>query len=254
MASWIGLLQARGLDPDLVLPEPLLLPAPDHGFFLYDDGELPLLRSQDDAFSIEPELVEIVIGDQQVERLDRSEFEAGLAAAIADSPVNLRQGAFAKRRRWKIEWPLLRRLAGLAVGILVATLLIQVVYILRYTYAADALEAEADRVASAALRRPNTTNASAQLGRRVAELGGSGARYAELAPAIFAAVRDTPMVELSGLQLDRSGSARVTVQADSPASLEAFQTRLRSSGLGTVPGPLRTAGGRPTAEIMVSAQ
>jgi general secretion pathway protein L len=28
MAGWIGRLQAQGLDPDLVLPEPLLLPRP----------------------------------------------------------------------------------------------------------------------------------------------------------------------------------------------------------------------------------
>ncbi len=254
MAGWIGRLQANGLDPDLVLPEPLLLPRPERGFFRYDGDTLPLFRSANDAFSIEPELAGIILADAEVQVLDEDRFDAGIAAAIADLPVNLRQGAFAKSRRWKIEWKLVRRIAGLALGLILATLAIQVVNILRYTYAADALEAEANRVASRALPNASVTNAPAQLERRVTELGGNGADYGSLSAAVFAAVRDTPNVELAGMVFDRSGSLRVTLQADGPASFTAFQGRLEASGLSVEPGPLRTSGGRPVAELTVRSQ
>ncbi len=113
MAGWLGRLQAEGLDPDLVMPEPLLLPRPDEGFVRYDRGEIPLFRGRSDAFSVEPDLATLVTGRAKVESIDTDGFEAGLSAALAAPAVNLRQGAFAKRRQWGIEWPLVRRLAML---------------------------------------------------------------------------------------------------------------------------------------------
>lgn len=254
MAGWIGRLQALGLDPDLILPEPLLLPRPDQGFLRYDREPLPLFRARSDAFSIEPELAELIVPSDGLVTLDKPAFEAGIPSAIADPPVNLRQGAFAKRRRWKLEWKLIRRLAMLAFGILLVTLAIQVVSILRYTYATDALEAEAERVAARALPRVTVSNAPAQLERRLTELGGSGAGYSEIASALFAAVRDTPNVELAGLIFDPGGSLRATVQADSPATLSIFQERISASGFTVEAGPLRTGGGRPVAELTVRAR
>jgi general secretion pathway protein L len=184
MAGWIGRLQAEGLDPDLVLPEPLLLPVPAEGFARYDRGALPLWRGQGDAFSAEPELAQLVVREAPVRQLDHDEFEAHLAAALAALPVNLRQGAFAKRRRWKIEWPLVRRLAGLAALLLLATLLLQVMTIFRYTFAADRIEAETQ-----ALRRAAGPVTPAQA--RV------GPGYGGLASALFGAVNATPNAELT---------------------------------------------------------
>jgi general secretion pathway protein L len=254
MAGWIGRLQAQGLDPDVVLPEPLLLPRPDEGFIRHDRGPLPLFRGRSDAFSIEPELAELVLADADILTLDSDQFEAGIGEAVAHPPVNLRQGAFAKRRRWKLEWKLIRRLASLALGILLVTLAIQVVSILRYTYAADALEVEANRVAARALPRVTVTNAPTQLERRLTELGGGGAGYSDIAASVFAAVRDTPNVELTGLIFDPTGSLRATVQADSPSTLSAFQERISASGFTVEAGPLRTGGGRPVAELTVRAR
>lgn len=251
MAGWIGRLQADGLDPDLVVTEPLLLPRPDNGFLRYDGDALPLFRGRNDAFSVEPELAELILPGADIRVVDEDEFEAGIGAALGEMPVNLRQGPFAKSRRWKLDWKLIRRLAGLTLGILLVTLAIQVVNILRYTYAADALEAEARQIASRVLPNASATNAPAQLQRRVTELGGNGAGYGSLSAAIFAAVRDTPNVEMGAMVFDQSGTVRVTLQADGPASVSAFQSRLEANGLTVEPGPLRTSGGRPVAELTV---
>lgn len=254
MAGWIGRLHSQGLYPEVFLTEPLLLPRPEEGFVRHDRGPLPLFRGRSDAFSIEPELAGLVVGDAPVITVGPDEFEAGVAEAVAHPPVNLRQGAFAKQRRWKLEWKLVRRLASLALGILLVTLAIQVVSILRYTYAADALEVEANRVAARALPRVAVSNAPAQLQRRLTELGGGGAGYGDLAASVFAAVRDTPNVELTGLIFDPGGSLRATVQADSPATLSILQERIGAGGFTVEAGPLRSGGGRPVAGLTVRAR
>lgn len=253
MAGWLGRLQAEGLDPDLVMPEPLLLPRPDEGFVRYDRGEIPLFRGRSDAFSVELDLAALVTGRAKVESIDTDGFEAGLSAALAAPAVNLRQGAFAKRRQWRIEWPLVRRLAMLGLAILLVTLAIQVVAILRYTYAADALEQQANALASQTLRRSGAlSNAPALMEQRVTELRGSGPGYGRLASALFEAVRATPNAELSGM-IFTDGALRATVAGDAPATLSSVQERLGAGGLRVEASPIRTSGGRPAAELTVQA-
>ncbi len=252
MAGWLGKLQAQALDPDVMLPEPLLLSAPREGYVRHERGGLPLYRGPTDAFSLEPELAELIVAPAQVEAIDEEAFEGGLWDALASPVVNLRQGAFAKRRRWKIEWALVRRLAMLAVALALVTLAIQVAATFRYTLEADALEMEANRIAATALQRSGpVTDGSGQLERRLSELRGSGPGYSAMATAVFAAVRDTPNVELTGLFFDQTGAMRATVQADSPATIALVQQRIEGGGFAVVIGEVRSGGGRPTADVTV---
>ncbi len=255
MAGWLGRLQAHALDPDLVLPEPLLLRPPADGYVKHERGGLPLYRGSSDAFSVEPELADLILARAPVQAVDEQAFETGLADAVQYPAVNLRQGAFAKRRRWKLEWALVRRLALLGLALLAVTLAIQVASIFRYTLEADALELEANRVAATALQRSGpVTDGTRQLERRVSELRGGGAGYSAMASALFGAVQATPNVELTGLEFDQSGAMRATVQADSPATIAAFQQRIEGGGFAAEAGPMRTGGGKQTAEITVRAR
>lgn len=255
MAEWLAALQAHGIDPDAVVPETSLLPRPADGYLFHAGAGGPLYRGRDDAFSIEPELAELVMAGAPVETLSEDRFEAGLPEAVAAPAVDLRQGAFAKRRRWKMERALVRRLAALALLILLVTLLIQVAAILRYTFAADALEQETEAVAARALRSPaRLTNPPAQLGERLAELRGRGGGYGGLASPLFAAVQATPNAELTALIFDASGSLRATVQADSPATIAALRQRIEATGNLVDVGAMRSGGGRPTAELTVRAR
>jgi general secretion pathway protein L len=255
MAGWLGRMQAHGLDPDLVIPEPLLLPEPEEGFVRYDRGDKPLLRGRSDAFSIEPELADLVVGGVPVVLLDHDTYEAGMAAAVAQPAVNLRQGEFAKRRQWRIDWPVVRRLVAIGLGILLVTLAIQLVLIMRYTYSADALELEARQVAGRfAPGAEGASDPAARLRQRLVELGGGGAGYGALASALFGAVSGVPNVELAALSYDRDGSLRATVQGDSPATLTAMQDRIRAGGLTAELAQMRAAGGRQAAELTVRAQ
>ena len=255
MAGWIGRLQAVGLDPDIVIPEPLLLPVRDNIAVRYERGEKPLYRSPNDAFSIEPELAEIVLADIPVEAIDDAAFEAGLGQALEQRPVDLRQGPFAKRTRFKIEWKLVRRLTLLVAAILLVTLAVQVATILRYTFAADALERELEQVASRALPGSGRiANAPAQLGERLTALRGSGIGYSALASALFAAVRGTANAQIIGIVFQPDGTLRATMQGDTAATISALAERLRADGFAVDAGPVRSDGGRQVAELTVRVQ
>jgi general secretion pathway protein L len=215
-------------DPDLIVPESLLLLPPAEGLVRRGLDHRGLAA----AFSVEPELAELVIGDAPVEEIGEQAFEAGLAAALAEPALNLRQGPFARRRQWKVDGGNLRRLALLAAALALVSLILQIATILSYRFATDRLEAEA-----AALGGPATVR--------------SRPGFGALAPLLFEAVRSTPNLELTRLEYRPDGSLGATVSVDSPATLAAFRARAEASGLSVEGGNFTSAGGQPTADLVL---
>lgn len=216
-------------DADLILPAPLLLPAPEGGFVRYSSD----YRGPAAAFTLEPELARIVVAGAEVADIGQDELEAALAPILAEPPINLRQGAFARRRRWGVESRYGRRIGWLVLALAVLSLAVEVATILSHTFAADRLEAEANALA-------------AQAGP--ADIGpGFGAS----AGLLFEAVRTTPNVELTRLEYRPEGALDMTVMMDSPATLAVFRSRLEASGLRVEPGERRSAGGRPAVDLRV---
>jgi general secretion pathway protein L len=251
-ADWLARMESAGFDPDLILPETLLLPPPADGMVHYDRGGIALHRGREEAFAVEPELAALVLAGREVVEIDIVEFEEGLAEAVANPLVNLRQGPFARRRQWQPDRSLIRRLALLAASFILATLAIQIVSIMRYSFAADALEAETRRVASTALpRNAGINDASAELGRRLSELRGGGIGFSAIAAPLFGAVRATANAEISALVFSPDGVLKATIQADTPATIAALAERLEADGFAVASGPLRSGGGRQVAELEV---
>jgi general secretion pathway protein L len=252
MAEWLARAAALGHDPDLVLPGSLLILPPEAGLRRWPAGAVDVVRGPTTAFAAEPDLTAITIGDEVVEHIDAAQYEAMLAAAIAARPLDLRQGAFARRRRWRVDWKLVRRLAMLTAGIVAVTLLFQLALILRYSSAADALDAQADTIARGALPPgANIANAPVQLADRLRALRGGGAGFASTAAAVFGAVRDTPDVDLGSLRFERDGSLLLTVLATAPADIARLQQRLASAGFLVSAGAIQPAGTRQSAELTV---
>ena len=233
MTEWLGAAATVGIDPEAIVPAPLLLPAPEAGFVRRDRGERADYRGPAAAFTLEPELAEAIVGDAPVELLDEAGSEAALAGQTAAPPLNLRQGAFARRRQWRLERPRLRRIAFFAIALALLTLAVQIANILAFTFSADRLQDRADALA-------------AQAGPAGADRGpGFGAAAAML----FAAVEATPNAELAGLDYRSDGTLTITVTADSPATLSALQGRLEAGGFTVAPGESRTSGGRLSGQL-----
>ena len=252
VARWIGAAQAVGLDPDHILPEPLLILPPEEGNLRWERDGVHLLRGDRVALAAEPALAGLV-GEDAAGTIDGGDVERGLGEAMARMPVDLRQGGFAKRPRWWIDRTLMRRLALIAGAILAITLLIQAVLVVRYNSDADRLERETEAVAQRALPRGGRpVDPSVRLAERLAELRGGGLGFSATAALFVGAVRDTPNIEVGALAFDRGGSLRATVLASNAADLAALERRIEARGLAVTSGEVRSGGGRQISEMVVT--
>jgi general secretion pathway protein L len=252
MRLWLDGLEGAGFDAERIVPETLLAPVPAEGLATWDSGLLRLYRGQDEAFAAEPELGAILLAGRPAVPIDPDGFAAGLAGALELAPLDLRQGPFGRRRDWRVAPARARRLAMLTAVLLLISLTIQVALIARYIYAADAAEDEMRRIAAAALpRRPGVADPQAALIQRLAELRGGGAGFRATAGTLFDAVKATPNVELTALAFSPDGLLRATVQADSPAAIEALRQRVEASGFAAEAGAPRSGGARRVADLTV---
>jgi general secretion pathway protein L len=234
MKAWIEAAAGAGIDTDLIVPSPMLLPVPETGFVVRARGALSDYRAAAAAFSLEPDLAALVLDGAEARPVDDEQFEDGLTAVLADPPLNLRQGAFARRRQWRVDSGAMRRVGLLALLFLALTLAVQVTSILRYTFAADALEEEA---------RSLRSEAGPPLARS----------FAAPASILFDSIRATPNVELSRIDYRADGRLTATLLADSPASLLAVAQRAEASGMGVEQGAPRNAGGGATVDFVLRA-
>lgn len=241
MEAWIASARALLLEPDVILPSYALLMPPAEGLVRYRGEGAPDYRGMARAFSIEDELAELVLGDTPVSEIADDVREAGLAPVLASPPINLRQGAFARRRRVAIDWPRVRRMAVLALVLLLVSVSIQFVIIMRTTFAADRIAEEAAEV-----RRSIPSGGSA-----AGAAPAPGASYAALAGALFAAVRDTPAAELSQMVYQPDGSLSASVLADSAATIDALRARIEQGGFQAQGAMPSQNGGRFAAQIVI---
>ncbi|MEM8695335.1 MAG: type II secretion system protein GspL [Pseudomonadota bacterium] len=253
MTDWLAQAAALGLDPDIVIPEPLLLAPPKSGVRTFRRAGMDIVRGPTRAFAAEPELAAMLIAEEPIEPLTVEHFDREIADVLADVPLNLRQGDFAKRRRWKIDARYAKRMALLAATILLVTLLIQLTMIARYSFAADALERQAvERARDAIPGSIDVVDPEGQLRDRLYGLGG-GPGYGELASAAFAAARDTAGVELQAMIYDTNNTLQLIAAAPGEPELAALQQRMIASGLMVTPGAVRDGGGRRIGEFTVTA-
>lgn len=247
--AWLEALQAHGFDPDAIVPAPLLLPSPDEGFVRAPVGEEIVLRGRSSGFAEDPALTPLLVGDAPV--ADLADPEATILAAIADPELDLRQGPFARRRRFQIDWPLARRLGWLGVATVAVILLIAIVQIARYSFAANTLELRARDVAARAVPA-GTADPVAALDAKLASLRGGGLGFTAMAGALFAAVQATPNVELAGLDFDSNGLLRATVIAAGAADADALRARIAAAGLAVDASTFASSGGRIRGELRIT--
>lgn len=258
IAEWLATLIAAGLEPAAIVPAPMLLPRPDEGYVLGDLGVGGrVVRGATSGFAHEDGLTELVVGDAPVETLDRVALERAIVAALADPPLDLRQGPFARRHRTAIDWPLVRRLAWLIVAIMSVTLLITLTRTVRYGLAADTLEAQADALARQGLPRGETVNdAARQLTDRLAKLRGAGIGFSTTAAAATSAVQSVPGAEVTTLAFDPNGDLRVGIAVQGEGQIIDIQRRIQAAGFIANPvGAFQAGGtGRITGVLTVSGR
>ena len=253
MRGWMERLAADGVDPDAIVPAALLLPRPDDGYVSADLGGETVVRGTSSGFADEARLTELVTGGIAPTVLARGTVEEAIAAALAATPLDLRQGAFARRRHVTLDWRLVRRLVALALLILLVTLATDLVRIARYSFAADAAEASADHAAREGLPRGESINdAGRQLAARLTALRGPGQGFSRTAAALFAAVRGVSGAEVTGIDFDANGDLRARLAMETEGQVIDVRTRLENAGFAVNAGTFVAAGGRVAGEFTVS--
>ncbi len=255
LTALLGALAEAGVDPDHLVAAPLLLTRPEAGFVAGDLGNEKVVRGTDSGFADDPVLTPLLIGDGPLVMLDRQALETSLVAAVEFPEADLRQGSFAKRRRWPVDMARLRRFAIMALitGMLILTA--QLVTVIRLNARASAIEADTIVQANALLPPGTTvTDPVLQSEARLAAMQGAGGGFEPLASAVAAAVNAAPGVELGSMVFDGEGGLRATVRAASPADLDAIVARLGAGGLQVVPAPIVAGQGRPYRDIVVRVQ
>ncbi len=252
MARWLALLAEAGVDSAAIVPAPMLLPRPEEGYVRADLGNGAAVRGTSSGFADEVRLTALVTGGAVPETIERSALEEAIAAAAAAPALDLRQGAFARRRRRGIDWALVKRLAVLGGAVLAVTLLIDLVRIAKYSWGASAIEAQAEAVARTGLPRGSDQgDADRLLGERLARLRGPGQGFSRTLATVFGVVRDTSGTEVTAVNFDPDGSLRVGVAADGEAQANTIKSRLEAAGFTVDATPFQANGSRLSGEFTV---
>jgi general secretion pathway protein L len=252
MTALLADMAAQGHDPDTVVAAPMLLARPEAGFVKGNFGSDIVLRGVDSAFVDDPILTPLLTGGV-VTTLDRKSLERDLVQAVANPEVDLRQGIFAKRRAWGLDWPRLRRIGWLALALALVTLLVAIVQLVRLTMAADRIEAN-NIVAARAALPPGATvnNPLVQVQEQLNSLRGPGGGMLPLAAAVASAASATPNLELTSLVFDGGGTLRITARAPTPTDQMVFEAKLKEAGLTPASGPTMVDQGQQIRDYTVT--
>lgn len=251
MQHWLLWAQHHGLDPDIIVPAPLLLPEPEEGFARAELAGAMMLRGQDVAFVDEPAF-DVLRGDAPVRDVPAEAVEAAMLAALTRPPLDMRQGDFAKRVRRPLDTGLLRRITLWSGLILLASLLIALVGIGKAWMATADLDARS--LATARQILPQATDAiaaEAELDARLAARGAGGRGFTAPAAALLSAMQDVPGVSLTLLSRDPDGTARATLVGARVEDVNGVLIALQAAGFTANVTSTQDPGGRTLADITV---
>jgi general secretion pathway protein L len=252
MAAWLLWAQHRLLDPAAIVPAALLLPRPEEGFVGGQVGEEGLLRDASSAF-VDDGLGDRLVGDATVEMLPPEAIDAALVEALDAPPLNLRQGAFARRRRRAIDWGVVRRSAVLTGLILLTVLAIALVRIVRLHADTAARDAEAVEAARAVAPEVATAaQAEAAVNARLAARGIGGRGFAGPTAQLLSAMRSVPGVTLTALARTGDGALAATLAAASVDEIDTVLATLRRAGYLVTAEPPQNQGGRNAVAVRVT--
>lgn len=254
MARHLAELATIDIDPDQVLPATTLLPRPALGFVRGVVAGETIVRGAELGFADDPVLTPLLVGEGPLEEVDDAAIERAMVAALLYPEVDLRQGVFAKRRRWIFEALHLRRIAALAATLLLLSIAIALIALIKLNATAARVERE-NLVRATAILPPGTvvTDPATQVAARLVAVRGPGGGFAPLAAVVAEAANTTPGVELSALVFEGEGGLRATVRAATSAELQTFEAQLLSGGLAVVSGPIASNQGRPYRDLTVRA-
>ncbi len=251
MQNWLLWAQHHGLDPDILIPAPLLIPAPDEGFARTVIGGETLLRGQSIAIPGDLALPEL-LGDAPVADIPTTTIEQYAIAALDTPPLNLRQGDYARRKRRTLDAAMLRRIALWSGVILVLGALISLTTVIKNYREASQLDsaslAQAQQVLPAAT---DPAQALIEMEGQLAARGAGARAFTAPVSGLLAAMQDAPGVALTTLSRDPDGMVRATLAAAKADDINQVLLAIQAAGFTITATSSQDSGGRTIADITV---
>lgn len=251
MQHWLLWAQHHGLDPDSIVPAPLLLPEPEQGFMRGSLGGQTVLRGTDMALTADMALPELV-PDTLIADVTPALIEGRAIAALDAPPLDLRQGDFAKRVRRVVDGRVIGRIALWSGLILFASLTIALIGIAKQHREADRLDD--DSLVRAQQVLPGATDAAqalVEMEGQLAARGAGGRAFTAPVAGLLSAMQDAPGVALTGLSRDPDGMVRATLAAARAEDINVVLLALQAAGFTITATPSQEPGGRTLADITV---
>ncbi len=251
MQHWLLWAQHHGLDPDIIVPAPLLLPEPESGFSRGLIAGDPVLRGGDMALTADMAL-SALIADAPIADVSPALVEGRAIAALDAPPIDMRQGDFAKRVRRVVDGRSIGRIALWSGFILLASLAIALIGIARQHIEASRLDRES--LALAQQVSPGATDAVQaliEMEGKLAARGAGGRAFTAPVAGLLAAMQDAPGVALTSLSRDPDGMVRATLAAAKADDINIVLLALQASGFTITATPSQDPGGRTLADITV---
>lgn len=254
LADHLAELALRGLDPDVIVPVGLLLPASDTPVSA-TFGDLGADRLGDLVLPPDEALGALLMGERAPVPLDHDARNDALVAALADPPLNLRQGDFARRTPLFALGPGQgRMLAWLLGALLLVTFAIPLVEIGKNYLGADLAERRA--LASAQRMVPEATDvaqAEQALDTRLAARGAGNSIATVPLAGLLAAMQPVPGVTIRQTDYRPGGIIGAMIAAPRVEDLNAVLIALQNNGYTVTAAQRSDATGQAVADITVLA-
>ncbi|MGK2911894.1 MAG: type II secretion system protein GspL [Sphingobium sp.] len=250
MQHWLLWAQHNGLDPDIVMPAALILPAPSEGFVRGVIGDEAVLRGVDCALPADDPVAAVLTGDAEVVGVSPVAVIEGLIAALDTPVVNFRHGDFAKRTRTSVDTRQLARIAMWCGFIALVSLVITLVTIIKLNSDASRLDADSVTVAQAVLPAASDAEAAKRelTGRLLA--GGSGAYgFSGSSAGLLTAMQGAPAVSVTLLDRAQDGTLKVTLAAPKADDINVVLLALQAAGFTITATSSSDPSGRVLADV-----
>lgn len=251
-AAALGILQTHGFDPDHVWPFGLVLPDqidPVRARL----GEMAVVRSGALLLPDESELLARLIDGQRILEINDAELGDSLRAALQASPIDLRSGEFAKkRRRSAIDRNKLRFAAIIGGAALILSLLLAIT---NWVQAKQAVAREdAATLAAAQKMVPSVQSpdeAPARIERELVSRGGGKRSFTVATAAVWQSLRQSEGAILRDLRFGEDRIVSLTLTAASVDPINRVLTDLQAKGFKVTATPRQEANGAIAAAITV---
>ncbi|MCW2338745.1 general secretion pathway protein L [Sphingobium sp. B2D3A] len=251
MTHWVDWAAEHGIAQASLVPSALLLPAPEDGFVHAPIGGADVVRGRDSAFDGSEPHAPLIIGEASLTRLPPDNVDEALLLALATPPLDLRQGAFARRAPalfGKDRW---RRMAIMLGLILLASLIVSLITIVRLN--AEASRLDAQTVAIAQSVDPAVSDAAGAEARVTALLGARGGRggFTGTVAGLMSAMQVNANVTLTSINQGSDGALRVQLSANQAEEINEVLIAIQEAGWRISANAVQQRGARIVADITV---